>query len=176
MAWKKMTPWNWLTREEASGGSPMTPTRRTGGMTSLAGLHQEIDDLFDQAFRGFGFPGLFERGAGVEDFLKPKLDIKEGAGGYTITAEVPGMEKSDLQVEVRNDMLIIRGEKRQEEKNEEEQYHYTERSYGSVQRVLSLPDDADSDKMDASFKNGVLTIKLPRRKEAKSHTRTVEIK
>lgn len=89
---------------------------------------------------------------------------------------MPGVEKQDVAVEVEGEALIIRGEKRQEDKKDEEQYHYVERSYGSFQRILAIPEDADAGGIDASFKDGVLRVTLPRKKEATASSKKVEVK
>lgn len=173
MELRRLTPFNWF-RNEGRGGS--TPAARGSGNGSLANLHEQIDDLFDQAFRGYGFPSLFENQLGNQEFFKPSLDIKEGPKAYTITVEMPGVDKKDVDVEVEGNALIIRGEKRQEDKKDEEQYHYVERSYGSFQRMLAIPEDADAAGVDASFRDGVLTVTLPRKKEAASNSKKVEVK
>lgn len=173
MELRRLTPFNWF-RNEGRGGS--APAVTGGGNGSLANLHEQIDDLFDQAFRGYGFPSLFENQLGNREFFKPSLDIKESAKAYTINVEMPGVEKQDVDVEVEGDALIIRGEKRQEDNKDEEQYHYVERSYGSFQRILAIPEDADAGGIDASFKDGVLSVTLPRKKEATASSKKVEVK
>lgn len=173
MELRRLTPFNWF-RNEGRGGS--APAVRGSGNGSLANLHEQIDDLFDQAFRGYGFPSLFENQLGNQDFFQPSLDIKESPKAYTIAAEMPGVDRKDVSVEVEGDALIVRGEKRQENSKEEEQYHYVERSYGSFQRVLAIPEDADAEGIDASFKDGVLTVTLPRKKEAATSSKKVEVK
>jgi len=173
MDWKKFSPWNWLKDEPAASGAPdggtaQLPTR------SLSGLHQEIDRIFEQAFRGSGFPApLF--GRPLPGFFRPKLDISETADSYRITLEIPGIGKDQVQVMVEGDSLIVRGEKREESSKKEEHCQYTERSYGSFQRVLALPEDADRDNLKASFADGVLSLTIPRRKVAASKSRNIAI-
>ncbi len=81
---------------------------------------------------------------------------------YTITMEVPGVEEENVNLELANRTLTIRGDKKKETTEENKNFHCIERSYGSFQRVLSLPNDAEEDGIEATFKNGVLTITLPR--------------
>lgn len=173
MELRRMTPFNWFRNEGRSGSAPATTG---GGNGSLANLHDQIDQLFDQAFRGYGFPSLFENQLGNREFFRPSLDIKESPKAYTITVEMPGVDKKNVDVQVEGEALIVRGEKRQEDEKDEEQYHYVERSYGSFQRILAVPQDADPEGIDANFRDGVLTITLPRRKEASANSKKVEVK
>ena len=151
---------------------------------SLFQLHREVDRLFDEAFRGFGLgfprlnlpastPSLLPQWQGV---LRPSLDIHETEKQYVITLEVPGVEEKDIQLTLDDDVLWVRGEKRQEEERKDAQYHFVERSYGSFQRALNLPADANQDAINASFKNGVLTITLDKREQpAASGARQIPI-
>lgn len=177
MKLKKFSPWNWL-RKEAAGQSGEVPVVQRGSTPThpLSGLHQEIDRLFDQTLREFGtgFPSLFERG-NLPEFFRPSLDISESPEEYTIKVEAPGVDRDDVSITVEDDALIIRGEKREENRREEEAYHYTERSYGSFQRVLALPEDADRDKVNASFRDGVLTITVGRSASAREGAKQIDI-
>lgn len=94
---------------------------------------------------------------------------------YTIAVEVPGVDENDFQVEIANDTLIIRGEKKQEKEEKDKNYYRMERSYGSFQRVLSLPEDADQEGVSANFKNGVLKVSMPRKAAPQAHVRQIEI-
>ncbi len=172
MALRNMTPFVWFRNQE--GRNP-TPAQQSGSVDSLADLHNQINSLFNDAFSGGGFPELF--GAGAEGGLfKPNLDIRESDKEYTVTLEMPGVNKDDVDVEVRGDALIVRGEKKNEETHEEGQYQYTERSYGSFQRALTLPEDADSENIKANFDNGVLKISLPRQEIGGGERKKVEVK
>lgn len=172
MDWKRLSPWNWLKKEEAAGDAEM-PVVRRGEVTAhpLTGLHQEIDRLFAQALRGFGMPDW----PGRSDFFRPSLDITENADSYTVKVEMPGVSKDDVQVSVDADSLIVRGEKREEKEQEDEHRHYTECRYGSFQRVLALPGDADADDLTARFRDGVLTITMGRKPDGDSGSRRIEI-
>lgn len=108
--------------------------------------------------------------------LKPSVDIKETGKNYVVSVEMPGVEKDQVNVSIDGNTLTISGEKKQETKKDDENYHYVERSYVSFQRVLNLPDDADTEDLDAGFKRGVLTLKIGRLKQAKSAGRTVEVR
>ena len=176
MDWKKLSPWNWL-KNEQRGGHDLPVTRKPAEPSQhpVASLHQEIDRVFDQVFRGFGLSALPEWPALGQSLLKPSLDISENRDSYTISLEIPGVSKDDIQISVEDDSLIIQGEKREESERKEDEYHYTERHYGSFQRVLALPTDADADNLKASFRNGVLNITIGRRAESPTNGRKVQI-
>jgi len=183
---KKWVPWNWFKKEEEDAGE-MVPVKREnakeqGGMPAhpLQQFHHEIDRLFDQTFRGFGLSPfgfdqpLFPRlAAGI---LKPTLDLGVTDKEYTITVEIPGVDEKGVKLEIINDTLTISGEKKQEKEEEEKSYYRMERSYGSFQRMLSLPEDADQDKVNATFKRGVLTVTMPRKALPKSDVKQIEVK
>jgi HSP20 family protein len=163
MDWKRLSPWNWLKKEQ-SGGGELPVLRRTGMPADpLSGLHHEIDRLFAQAWGDFRMSGWPEGAKMPGTLFRPSLDITESEKSYTIKAEMPGVAREDIEVSVDGDSLIMRGEKREETVREDERCHYTERSYGSFQRVLALPADADPDGLTASFSDGVLTVTVKRK-------------
>jgi HSP20 family protein len=138
--------------------------------------------LFDRFGSGFGFPSLrlmFD----VEpawrssfSFSAPAIDMSEDEKAYKISAELPGLDAKDVDVSVSGDMLVLKGEKRQEKKEKDKNYHYSERSYGSFQRAFQLPASVDRDKLAADFSKGVLTITLPKTAEAQKPTKKIEVK
>jgi HSP20 family protein len=181
----KLAPWNWFKKEEEHEGSSLPvkqqdqpgPARYSHPMSQL---HNEIDRLFEDVFRGFGFPSL---GIGRSfpalaqtDWLKPILDIGATEKEYTISVELPGVDQKDVQLEVVNDTLLIKGEKKQEKEEKDKDFYRIERSYGSFQRVLSLPEDADRDHISAVYKNGVMKITLPRKALPQIGAKQIEIK
>ena len=105
----------------------------------------------------------------------PHVDIAEDAESITLRADLPGIDEKDVKLELSNNTLTIRGEKRQEHEEKDRDHYRIERSYGSFQRVLSLPEDADQSGTTAKFKNGVLTVKLPRRPEEKKDLKVIDI-
>lgn len=119
------------------------------------------------------FPFPSRLGRMLEDFwgerslapMTPAIDVTESDKQYTVTVELPGVDRDDVSVEVQGGTLSIRGEKKREEKKEKGRW--IERSYGSFQRAFTLPSDAQADKVEASFKNGVLTLEIPRSEEKK---------
>jgi len=97
----------------------------------------------------------------------PAMDVTESDERYTISVELPGGNKDDVQVELHEGLLTIRGEKKSERQETKEQRCYVERSYGSFSRSFRLPDDADAARLEASFKDGILTIPVPKTEKAK---------
>ena len=105
----------------------------------------------------------------------PAVDVEESADELLLTAELPGMREENVNVDIENNILTIRGEKREEreEGDEGSRYHVSERRYGSFQRRFTLPRSIEADAIRAEFDSGVLTVRLPKAPEAKS--RTIEI-
>jgi len=112
----------------------------------------------------------------TDGVLKPILDLGASESEYTVTVEIPGVDEKNLKIEVEKNIMIIRGEKKQEKEEKKKSYYRLERFYGSFQRTLSLPEDADQDGIKATFKQGVLTVTLPRKALPKSDVRQIAIK
>lgn len=180
---KKLAPWNWFKKEEeAEKILPVVNKTRDSHDYSLTGtladLHQEVDRLFERVFKGW-MPSLFERpffSRMTEGLFKPTLDLGATEKEYTISVELPGVDEKDVKLEVLDDTLTIRGEKRQEREESDRNYYRIERSYGSFQRVLSLPEDADQENIKAVFKKGVLTVTLPRKALPRPEAKQIPIK
>jgi HSP20 family protein len=101
------------------------------------------------------------------------MDVAESKDGYTVTAEIPGVSKDDISVECHDNVITIKGEKRDEREETDEHRHYVERSYGSFSRSFRLPPDASED-IQASFRDGVLTVVVPKQEEKKPRTVTIK--
>lgn len=163
--------------------APRTDHERQGtAYAPVVQLHDDIDRLFDSVFRGmmnpwdFGFmPRLRSSHAGAAASVMPRLDVSSNEKTYTVTAELPGVQPDDVKIEVRDNALILQGEKKSENTEEKEDYYLSERSYGSFERVLALPDDAVVDEISATHKDGVLCIAIPRKEPDKPQTKTIEI-
>jgi HSP20 family protein len=134
---------------------------RVGGGRSLRG---ELDRLFDDFF---GSPMRRTGDGQPQGVWAPAVNVREDVNNYYVEAEVPGMSKDDLQIEVENNVLSLRGERRFEKKDEQENYHFVERSYGSFYRSFALPKNVDGDSIQAEYKDGVLHVTLPKRPEVK---------
>jgi len=131
------------------------------GRNGLARLHTEMDDLFDGFFRGLERPF-----AGYKAW--PAIDVAEEDENILVRAEVPGCKAEDIEISVHGNVLTISGEKKQEEEKKEKGYYYMESSYGSFRRELNLPTEVDAGKIDATCKDGVLSITLPKAARAKA--------
>ncbi len=118
----------------------------------------------------------FEELSRLSENFVPRVDVKEEDNEVLVSAELPGMDQKDVDVEVTPDSIRISGEKKQEEEKEEKGYYRREMSYGSFERIIDLPTEVDENKAEAEFKNGVLTIKLPKSKEAQAKHKKIKIK
>jgi HSP20 family protein len=139
----------------------------------------EMERWFDEAFRRpFSlFHPLWQprlRSSAMEEF-SPSVDIFEEGDEVVVKAETPGMKKEDLDVKIEEDAITITGEKKTEEKVEKKDYYRLERSYGSFCRSFRLPADVQADKAKATFKDGVLEVRVPKTEEAKKKAKRVEI-
>ncbi|MEA2904398.1 MAG: hypothetical protein QOI12_1785 [Alphaproteobacteria bacterium] len=134
-------------------------------------LQREVDRLFDEFARGFG--ALATQGNGS---LVPSMDISENDKEYVITAELPGLERKDVEISLDDNVLTIRGEKKveSEQDDKDKNVHVAERSYGVFYRVLQLPASVDPSSVQATMSNGVLKITIP--KPAKPESKKIEVK
>lgn len=123
-----------------------------------------LPSLFQDFFREFG--DTWERPLATRNEFVPSINVSETENSYKVLAELPGMEEQDFDVTIEDNILRIKGEKKAEFENKDEHYHRYESSYGSFERVLRLPEAIDSDASKATFKNGVLTLEIPKNKEA----------
>jgi HSP20 family protein len=132
-----------------------------GHRGDLARLHGEMDDLFDSFFRGLDRPF-----SGYKAW--PAIDVAEEEDAIIVRAEVPGCKADDIDISVHGNVLTITGEKKLSEEKKEKGYYHVESSYGSFRRELTLPADVDQTKIDATCKDGVLSINLPKAEKAKA--------
>lgn len=171
-----LTPWNWFKKEEEQSQPARSQNVSRSSDHPLARFHRDLDQLFDNVFQGFPLsPGRRENGNSWGGFILPHVDISEDKKHYTITVEVPGVAEKDIQMTLADGTLMIQGEKRSEQEDKNKHYHRVERSYGSFQRILSLPTDADENTIEAKFKNGVLTITIGKDPAAKPAVRKIAI-
>jgi HSP20 family protein len=131
-------------------------------------LRSEMDRLWDEYF------GTGRRAFRMEEAWLPAVDISETGDKITVKAEIPGMEAKDIEISMVGDTLTIKGEKKAETEEKDENYHMVERSYGSFSRAVKLPAVVDAEKVEATYKNGVLTVVLPKKEEVKP--KAIEIK
>ncbi len=128
-----------------------------------------FDRLLDTFFRG-------DVQADGISYLTPAVDIAEQEHAYVVKAELPGVSKDDVKITVESNILTIHGEKKQEETVKGDNYQRVERSYGSFQRSFKLPETVKTDMIDAIYKDGILTVTLPKAEEAKPKQIEVKVK
>jgi len=136
--------------------------RRWRPMRDLVGMREEMNRLFDDFFTGWP-----ERRGLMEGEWAPSVDVAEADTEVVVTAELPGVKQEDVEVTITNDILTLKGEKKEEKEIKKENYHRVERSYGSFQRSISLPAGVQGDKAKAGYKDGVLKVTVPKAEAAK---------
>ncbi len=135
-------------------------------------LHREIDRIFDDFSRGFRMPSPMFGEAGIAT----RIDVSETETEIQVTAELPGVDEKDVEVNLSDNVLSIKGEKKSEREEKEKDYHLVERTFGAFQRDIPIPYDIDMDKVDAKFAKGVLTVTMPKPPEAKAKVKKIEVK
>ncbi|BEQ16465.1 Hsp20/alpha crystallin family protein [Desulfoferula mesophila] len=131
-------------------------------------LRREVDDLFSRFFE----PG--QTSEMPEASFLPAINVKETEAAFEVSAEVPGLKPEDIKVEYNDGLLTLSGEKREEHEEDKGNYHVVERRFGGFSRSVRLPREVDVEKLQASHKDGVLLVQLP--KATKSTSKTIEVK
>jgi HSP20 family protein len=159
-------------------------TDRPAEWRPFESLRREVDRLFED-FQLGSWRSPFGRSVfDVQPFWRgeigwgkaPAVDIVDKGNAYEITAELPGMDESNIDVKFADGTLTIKGEKRDEREEKKKEYCLSERRYGSFQRSFGVPDGVDADRIEANFKNGVLTVTLPKTTEAQKSEKKIAIK
>ena len=165
MAFKELIPWR-LGRKEF-------PITHEDPFHSLWHEMDRIFDRFDRLFYGVEHELDLRPFRGVYGgAFTPLIDVVERDKEYIVTAELPGLEEKDIELKLTEDSLTIKGEK----KKEEEEYYYMERYYGKFTRTIPFPYKIETDKVEAKFHNGILTIIIPKKLEAIKETKKIPIK
>ncbi len=140
----------------------------------IAALQREMNSVFE------GFWNRFGRGIGEIDWPwghgEARSDVVQTGDAVEISIELPGMGMEDVEVTVTDDLLTVKGEKKIERQEEKKGYYLSERSYGAIWRTIPLPPGTDGSKAEATFKNGVLTVRLPQTPEAQAKVKHIEVK
>jgi HSP20 family protein len=161
MALTDLVPW---------GRGRNVPSRRTEDQNPIWTLHREMNRVFDDVLRSFELAPL---GTSFEPSIGwPSIDVDETDKDLKVTAELPGLDEKDVQLELANGVLSIKGEKKTEK--EDKDRRFSERYYGHFERRIPV-EDVDADKISASFKNGVLTVTMPKLPEAQSKVKRIAI-
>lgn len=164
--------------------TPAPAARSTSLWEPFEALHKEVDRIFDEFTRGFGWRPLRRRFFEAEPLLRyetsfgvsaPVVDVVEKEKEYRISAELPGLEEKDVEVSVADDVLTIKGEKKEEKEEKAKNYYVSERRYGAFRRSFLLPSGVDAEKIEANFQKGVLTVTLPKTPEAQKKEKKIAI-
>jgi HSP20 family protein len=148
-------------------------TNGTSEQNPFLALHREMNPLFDDAFRDFGAP-LSAMGGGLWfPNAWPQIEVSETDKTVRVTAEIPGMEEKDIEVVLEGDALVLRGERRSE--SEDRDRAFSERFYGRFERHIPLGSEIEDSKVEATFKNGLLTVILPKSAAAQSKVRRIVV-
>ena len=162
---KDLIPWSSNKREVS---------QRREGTAPVRALQSDINQAFDDFWRALELPmpGSWDNGlAGV-----PSVDVRDADKQIEVVAELPGMEEGDIDVSLAEGALIIRGDKKAERETEDKGYVVRERTFGRIERVVPLPEDLDLDAAKAAFKNGVLTVTIPKTEGAKSGMKRIPVR
>jgi HSP20 family protein len=147
------------------------PTRELASFPSdIFSMQREMNRMFDNFFRGADEPGL------LNGSWLPAVDVAEEENEYVVKVELPGVNKDDVKITLESNILTVRGEKKAEKETKDKNYHRMERSYGSFQRSFTLPTSVKNDKIDAQYRDGILSITLPKAEEAKPKQIEVKVK
>lgn len=133
----------------------------------------EMDEMLRRMWYGFPFHNLQED---LEIGWSPHLDVSETDDALEIVADLPGLEKKDINISLEDDLLIIKGERKEEKEEKGKRFHSIERRSGSFYRALRLPVEVENDKIEATFKDGVLTVILPKPRESRRKAAQIAIK
>lgn len=141
---------------------PFSGIRRRGQdvFSELTGMQQEMNRLFDEFFGE-------RQNEMAECSWNPMVDVSETETEIRVRAELPGLNQDNIEINLQDNVLTLKGEKKQEQKEEQENFHRVERCYGSFTRSFTLPAAVKADAVQATFKNGILLITLPKAEEAK---------
>ena len=153
---RSLIPWRWKEGQSAPENA-------------LTEFRREIDDLFSQFFGKSGSISYFPGG------FNPPFDISETDQEILVKAELPGVDPKEIEVNISGSTLAIKGEKREEREEKSENMHRVERSFGHFSRSITLPCEVKEDKIEASFKNGVLNLKLPKTESSKKRSIKIDV-
>jgi HSP20 family protein len=160
---KSLVPWK--------NNRSQPPALREDYFDPLVAFRREMDRMFDHFFDGF--PGRTGNGPGA---IAPAIDLDENDKEMVVSAELPGVTDKDIEVSLAGDVLTIKGEKKTEMEEKKGGSFYTERRYGSFARSLRLPFEVKDEQVVAKFKDGILTIRLPKPAEMQSQVRRIDVK
>jgi HSP20 family protein len=154
---------------EKTGKTPATRSDAPVGW--LFDWHRDFDRMFED-FMG-GLPSMFHRGMPM---MTPSMNLAETEKTYEVTIDLPGMDEKDVEITLKDGVLMVKGEKKVEHEEKDKTFHVVERSFGAFSRAIRVPEAVEEDKIAARFEKGVLTISLPRAPEVAKEVRKIEVK
>lgn len=140
---------------------------------AMHSMRTAMNKLFDDFTLGMNWPAMFEKSSAQ---YMPRVNVAETEKAVIVTAELPGINIKDIDIKLLGDNLFVRGEKTEEKEENTVGYHRVERTYGSFERVLPVPPNVKRDAIDATYKDGVLKVTLPKTEEAVKSSRKIEVK
>jgi len=163
--------------------APVTQPAKAADWQPFEVLRNQVDRLFHDFQTGFWQAPFFRPLPDIESFwrrdlgfnLAPAMDIVEKDKAFEVTAELPGLEAKGIDVQLSNGMLTIKGEKQEEKEQKTKDRYVSERRYGSFRRTLQVPGSVDAEKIEASYKSGVLTVTMPKSPEAQMKEKTIPV-
>jgi len=171
MTLREIVPWRWggLRHWEPDEG-PFGGFRR-----QMESLHREMDKMFHEMSSEPAHMPFTPLALGREPAM-PDIDETEDDKAFYVSIELPGMDEKDVDITLSGRLLTIRGEKKEDDKQEGKDYYRRERKFGSFRRTLELPGEVDETKIEASFRKGILKVELPRTEEAKNKIKHIDVK
>ena len=157
------------------GTKDMVKTEKSTFLSPLEEMERWFDEAWTRPFSLFNRSFWPSLRVTELDEISPSVDIYEEGTDVVVKADIPGMDKKELKVDLTDDVLTISGEKKKEEKIEKKDYHRYERSYGSFCRSFRLPEGINTEKIEAHYNDGVLKVRLPKTEEAKKHTKKISV-
>jgi HSP20 family protein len=175
---------------EAANKTPAKPEKVASGMPApqvwqpFESLRREVDRLFEDFDRDFWRMPFRRSAFETEPFWRrelswagtPAVDIVEKDNAYEITADLPGLDEKNVEVKLSNGNLTLKGEKQEAKEEKKKDYYLKERHFGTFERMFRVPEGVDTDKIEAKFDNGVLTVTLPKMPEAQKPSKKIEVK
>jgi HSP20 family protein len=163
--------------------TPVTPPTKASDWQPFEVLRNQVDRLFHDFQAGFWQTPFVRPLSDIESFWRPYLgfnvtpamDIVEKKKAFEVTAELPGLDVKDIDIQLSNGMLTIKGEKQEEKEEKTKDRYVSERRYGSFRRALQVPGSVDAEKIEASYKSGVLTVTMPKSPEAQKKEKTIPV-
>jgi HSP20 family protein len=179
MTLKEIVPWRWGgLRRWDDEDRPFESFLR-----EMETLHKDMDRLFDDFWKGSGRYSMLTtpwqsmtRSPWEHSEVMPQVDETEDEKAFHVRVELPGMDQDDVDITLSNGMLTIRGEKKREDEEKGKDFYRKERSFGAFRRTLPIPAEVDEKAIDASFRKGVLYVKLPKTKAAQKKVMHIDVK